>query len=214
MNTPVTLDQVLRLAPNIRSSYREAFQKAQAVLDQHQITDSPLRVAHFMAQILHESGGLSIQYENLNYSAERLPKVWPSRFKPKGPLNPADYAHNPQKLANEVYHRAELGNTGANDGYTYRGRGLLQLTGKESYKQATSILRKENPAAPDFVASPDEVISSDWCLQIAAAEWVSKGCNTLADQDDIKKITRAINGGLIGLSERIEWAKRTKAIWH
>ena len=214
MNTKVTMDQVLHLAPNIRTSYREAFQNAQGVLDQHKISDSPLRVAHFMAQILHESGGLSILYENLNYSAVRLPKVWPSRFKPKGPLNPADYANNPQKLANEVYHRAELGNTDPNDGYTYRGRGLLQLTGKVSYKQATTILRQENPAAPDFVVLPDEVISGVWCLQIAAAEWVSKGCNALADVDNIKKITRTINGGLIGLSGRIEWSKRTKAIWH
>jgi len=213
MTTKVTLDQVLHLAPNIRSSYREAFQNGQAVLDQHHISDSPLRVAHFMAQILHESGGLSIQYESLNYSAERLAKVWPSRFKPKGPLNPADYAHNPQKLANEVYGK-RMGNTGANDGYTYRGRGLMQLTGKDSYKEATNILRKETPTAPDLVAAPDEVIGGNWCLAIAAAEWVSKGCNALADQDDIRKITRAINGGLIGLTERMEWAKRTKAVWH
>ena len=63
-----------------------------------------------MAQMLYESGGLTIQFENLNYSAERLPKVWPSRFKPKGSLNPIDYAHNPQKLANEVY-GGRMGNT-------------------------------------------------------------------------------------------------------
>jgi putative chitinase len=106
-----------------------------------------------------------------------------------------------------------MGNTGPNDGFTYRGRGLLQLTGKESYQNATIILRKEEPTAPDFVSSPDEVISAKWCLVIAASAWVSKGCNALADQDDIRKITRAINGGLIGLAERIEWAKRTKAVW-
>jgi putative chitinase len=154
----------------------------------------------------------TIQFENLNYSAERLPKVWPSRFKPKGPLSPIDYAHNPQKLANEVY-GGRMSNTGPNDGFTYRGRGLLQLTGKASYQEATTILRKENPTAPDFVSSPDEVISTEWCLTIAASEWVSKGCNALADQDDIRKITRAINGGQIGLAEPIEWAKRTKAVW-
>ena len=101
MTVKVTSDQILHLAPNARSSYREAFQKGQAVLDQYKISETPLRVAHFMAQVLHETGGLAIQFENLNYSAERLPKVWPSRFKPKGPLNPADYANNPQKLANE-----------------------------------------------------------------------------------------------------------------
>ena len=89
----------------------------------------------------------------------------------------------------------------------------MQLTGKESYQEATTILRREGFAAPDFVAMPDEVISAQWCLAIAASEWYSKGCNVLADQDDITKITRAINGGKIGLAERIEWAKRTKAVW-
>lgn len=212
MTVNVTLSQVLHLAPNARSSYRAAFQNGQTVLDQHKISETPLRVAHFMAQVLHESGGLAIQFENLNYSAERLPKVWPSRFKPRGPLDPDNYAHNPQKLANEVY-GGRMGNTAPNDGFTYRGRGLMQLTGKDSYQEATTILRKENPAAPDFVALPDQVISAEWCLAVAASEWVSKGCNALADLDDIRKITRAINGGLTGLAERIEWARRTKAVW-
>jgi putative chitinase len=213
MAVTVTLDQILQLAPNTRSSYRDAFQNGQAVLDRCAISDSPLRIAHFMAQILHESGGLTIQFENLNYSPERLPKVWPSRFKPKGPLDPAPFAHNPQMLANQVY-GGRMGNVGPNDGFTYRGRGLLQLTGRESYQAATTVLRKDFPDAPDFVADPDEVIGAQWCLAIAAAEWAAKGCNEMADQDDIKAITKAINGGQIGLAERIEWAKRTKAVWN
>ena len=212
MSIQITLAQILQLAPNSRSSYRDAFQNGQRVLDQYEISNWPLRLAHFMAQVLHESGGLAIQFENLNYSADRLPKVWPSRFQPKGPLNPADYAHNPQRLANQVYGN-RMGNTSANDGYTYRGRGLLQLTGKDSYQAATTIVRQTNPTAPDFVALPDEVIGAQWCLVIAAAEWHTKGCNPLADQDDIKKITRAINGGQIGLTERMEWLKRAKAVW-
>ena len=114
MTINVTLAQILHLTPNARSSYREAFQNGQAVLDQHEISETPLRIAHFMAQVLHETGGLTIQFENLNYSPERLPKVWPSRFQPKGPLNPSVYAHNPQKLANEVY-GGRMGNTGPND---------------------------------------------------------------------------------------------------
>ena len=213
MTVNVTLSQVLHLAPNARSSYREAIQDGQAILDESEISATPLRIAHFMAQILHESGGLAIQFENLNYSAQRLPIVWPTRFKPRGRLNPAEFAHNPQKLANEVY-GGRMGNTGPNDGFTYRGRGLLQLTGKASYQEATDILRRRNPAAPDFVAFPDEVISSKWCLAIAASEWVAKGCNALANNDDIEKVTRAINGGVIGLDDRIEWARRTKAVWH
>ena len=209
----VTMDQILQAAPNVRSSYRAAFQLGGSVLDRSGITSSPLRVVHFMAQILHESGGLTIQFENLNYSAERLPKVWPSRFRPKGPLDPGAFAHNPTKLANEVY-GGRMGNVGANDGFVYRGRGLLQLTGRDSYAEATAALRQDDPTAPDLVADPDQAISEAWCLQIAASEWVAKGCNALADQDSIGKVTRAINGGLIGLADRIEWLKRTKALWH
>src|SRR5262245_2841017 len=212
MAVVVTLPQVLQLAPNARSSYREAIQNGQPLLDRFKISETPLRVAHFMAQILHESGGLAIQFENLNYSAERLPQVWPTRFKPKGPLDPAEFAHNPQKLANEVY-GGRMGNTAPDDGFTYRGRGLMQLTGRESYQEATQILRQDDATAPDFVASPDEVISARWCLAVAASEFASKDCNAMADQDDVTKVTRAINGGLIGLKDRIEWLKRTKAVW-
>ena len=212
MPVTVTLDQILHLAPNARSSYREAFQNGQPLLDQFSISDTPLRLAHFMAQVLHESDGLANQIESLNYSAERLPKVWPSRFKPTGPLDPADFAHNQQKLGNEVY-GGRMGNTGPNDGFTYRGRGLLQLTGKDSYQEATATLRAQNPAAPDFVITPDAVFSAQWSLAVAVAEWASKGCNALADEDDIRKVTKAINGGLIGLSDRMERLRLTKAVW-
>lgn len=212
MAVQITDQAISILAPNARSSYREAFANAQPVLDQFGISDSPLRMAHFMAQMLHECGGLTIQFENLNYSADRLPKVWPSRFQPTGPLNPNDYAHNPQKLANEVYGR-RMGNTAPNDGFTYRGRGLLQLTGKDSYLEATRILRASFADAPDFVQAPDEVISAGWCVKVAAAEWQQKGCNEKADADSITQVTRAINGGQIGLAERKEWLRRTKAVW-
>lgn len=212
MSIAISIAQVLTLAPNARSSYREAFENGQTVLDSGGILTTPLRLAHFMAQVLHESGGLTIQFENLNYSPERLPKVWPKRFLPLGPLDPVAFAHNPQKLANEVY-GGRMGNTGANDGFSYRGRGLLQLTGKDSYAEATTILRKSFPSAPDFVANPDEVISANWCLHVAVTEWAEKGCNALADQDNVRAVTRAINGGLIGLAERTDWLRKTKAVW-
>ena len=212
MSVTITLDDIRGLAPNARSSYREAFQNGQPVLDQCGITASRLRVAHFMAQVLHESGGLTRQIESLNYSPQRLPQVWPSRFKPTGPLDPADFAHNEQKLGNQVY-GGRMGNNGANDGFTYRGRGLLQLTGKDSYESATRAARAQDPTAPDFVASPDAVFSAQWCLVVAAAEWAAKGCNALADEDDIRKVTRRINGGQIGLRDRTEWLRLTSAVW-
>lgn len=212
MTVQITLSQLAKLAPSARSSYRDAFSSAQSVLEQYEIASSPLRVAHFMAQILHESGGLTIQFENLNYSPERLAKVWPNRFQPKGPLAPAEYAHNPEKLANSVY-GGRMGNADPGDGFKYRGRGLLQLTGKDSYREASEILKKYNQKSPDFVLDPDQAISSEWCVEVAAAEWRSKGCNELADQDLIRSVTKKINGGLIGLADREEWLKRTKNIW-
>ena len=213
MAVQLTLAQIETLAPNARSSYRDAFASGQEVLDRFGISNTPLRLAHFMAQMLHECGALTIQFENLNYSAERLPKVWPRRFKPKGPLDPAAFAHNPEKLANEVY-GGRMGNTKPGDGFKFRGRGLLQLTGKDSYVEATTILRRSFAQAPDFTIDPDSVISAEWCLKVAAAEWSSKNCNEAADQDAINTITKRINGGLIGLADRIEWARRTKSVWH
>lgn len=212
MAVTVTLAHIQRLAPNARSSYREAFQNGQALLDQSGISENALRVAHFMAQVLHESSELSFQIESLNYSPERLPKVWPTRFKPNGPLDPREFAHNQEKLGNVVY-GGRMGNNGPNDGFTYRGRGLLQLTGRDSYIEATANLRKQNPAAPDFVEVPDAVFSAQWCLAVAAAKWAIVGCNAFADQDDIRRVTKAINGGLIGLSDRTDWLRRTKAVW-
>jgi putative chitinase len=212
MPTSITLDHLRHLAPNARSSYRQAFENGPPLLDEAGISASPLRVAHFMAQVLHESTGLSVQIESLNYSAQRLPQVWPTRFKPRGALDPAAFAHNQEKLGNEVY-GGRMGNDQPGDGFRYRGRGLLQLTGKDSYRTATTSLRIQNPAAPDFVIAPDEVFSAQWCLAVAAAEWAARGCNAHADQDNIQRVTRAINGGLIGLGDRTEWLRLTKAVW-
>ncbi|HEY5138264.1 MAG TPA: peptidoglycan-binding protein [Methylococcales bacterium] len=211
----ITAAQIKKLAQaGAKTSYLNAFKNGQATLDRYGISNTPLRVAHFVAQIMHECGGLTIEFENLNFSAKRLPQVWPKRFKPIGPLNPTDYAHDPVKLANEVYGR-RMGNgaPSSGDGFKYRGRGLLQLTGKDSYKEATEILQKTTPTAPDFVVNPDEVINAKWCLEIAASEWEAKGCNALADKDDINAITKKINGGLIGLTEREDWLKKTKHVW-
>jgi putative chitinase len=212
MTVSITPEQIAQLAPSARSSYRDAFAAGQPVLEQYGIAENPLRVAHFIAQVMHESGGLTLQFENLNYSAQRLPKVWPKRFLPLGPLDPEHFAHNAERLANEVYGQ-RMGNSGAGDGFRYRGRGLLQLTGRDSYVKATKILRETVPEAPDFAADPDATIATEWCLQVAAAVWASKGCNALADNDSIQAVTRAVNGGLVGLGERTEWSVRTKFIW-
>lgn len=212
MPVVLTIDQISRLAPNVRPGYRDGFAMGAEVLSRFGISDSSLRVAHFVAQLLHESGGLTREVENLNYSAKRLVQVWPWRFKPHGPLDPALYANNPRKLANEIY-GGRMGNTRAGDGYTYRGRGLLQLTGKANYAGATRKLRRCVADCPDFTKEPDAVLAPSWCLGVAAAEWASRGCNELADADDLEQITRRINGGTTGFPDRENCLRQAKAVW-
>ncbi|TFW33389.1 glycoside hydrolase family 19 protein [Massilia horti] len=217
----VTVDQLARLAPQMRPGYREAFQIGQGVLDHWGISATPRRVAHFLAQVLHESQALTVEYENLSYSAQRLAQVWPARFRPHGPLDPGAYARNPRKLANLVY-GGRMGNTRPDDGYTFRGRGLLQLTGRDAYARVTALLRAAaagqapgQPAGtvPDFVARPDAVLDPCWCLEVACAMWCDKGCNELADDDDLDQLTRRINGADNGLAERGEWCRSAGEIW-
>lgn len=208
----ITLGQIDELAPRALPVYRTAFSEEQHFLEYFGIAASALRVSHFMAQVLHESAALTRTTENLRYSAQRLIKVWPQRFLPRGPLDPDRYADDEARLANEVY-GGRLGNDRPGDGYLYRGRGLLQLTGKDSYAQAAGVLQTGYPSAPDFVAYPDAVISARWCLGAAAAIWVAKECNEAADDDDIVLVTRRINGGTVGLTERRRWLARTRDLW-
>jgi putative chitinase len=212
MPVAVSLAQIARLAPDCGAAYRDAFGKGQSVLDYYGISENALRVAHFMAQMLHESGALTLQYENLRYSPERLPRIWPQRFRPLGALDPRKYAWNPQKLANEVY-KGRMGNVQPGDGYLYRGRGMLQLTGKDSYARATTILKRSMPGAPDLTREPDAVVSAAWCLHVAAGAWQARGCNEAADRDDVARVSMLINGGDIGLAERIIWTSKTRALW-
>lgn len=168
---------------------------------------TPVRLAHFLAQICHETNGLSLYEEGLNYRADRLPVIWPKRFKPLGPLEPVEYANKPERLANAVY-AGRMGNTEPGDGYRYRGRGLLQTTGRMGYESATKALRSRYIDAPDLIQDPDQVMSTEWCLRVALSYWTGTGCNTLADQGDIKRLTRTINGGLTGLDDRTAWFDR------
>ncbi|MET0857845.1 MAG: lytic enzyme [Telluria sp.] len=212
MKVTVSIDQVETLAPGINAPYRAAFSSGQAVLDRYGISATPLRVAHFVAQTLHETGAYLLLTEDLDYSAARLVVVWPLRFRPRGPLDPSLYAHRPQRLANEVY-GGRMGNTDPGDGYAYRGRGLLQLTGRANYAEATRQLRQGHADTPDFVVEPESVAGANWCLAVAAAAWAAKDCNALADQDDVRAVTRRINNGDTGLAERIEWTRRARLVW-
>lgn len=212
MPVAVTIDQLSKLAPACLPEYRSAFGCGETVLARYAISDTALRVAHFIAQVLHETGALTLQYENLRYSRKRLVEIWPRRFKPRGALDPAAYAYQPEKLANAVY-GGRMGNVAPGDGYLYRGRGLLQLTGKDGYERATTLLQQAWQKAPDLVRAPDQAVSAQWCLHVAAAQWHARGCNRAADSDDVAGVTLLINGGAIGLAERIRWAAKTRAVW-
>lgn len=201
----VTSAQLAQLAPNAIDAYRTAFASADTVLVPYGINDSALRLSHFMAQVLHESGALTIRSENLNYRADRLMQVWPSRFPTLETAQP--YEHNPEKLANFVY-GGRMGNVNPGDGWAFIGRGLIQLTGRSSYEKYGHLL------GADFANTPDLVVSGDWALKVAAEEWKAGNCNAKADVDDVVGVTKIINGGTIGLDARKAWLAQCKAIWH
>lgn len=164
--------------------------------------NTKLRIAHFMAQVCHESGGFTIKIENMNYTnPHRLMVVWPSRFKTLDFAK--QYIKNPAKLANYVYaNRMGNGNTESGEGYKYRGRGPMQTTGKESY---ATISKKIFNDSKVLIDDPDKLLDLNIGIQAAFIEWNDGNCNAKADADDIKAITKYINGGLTGLPERKLW---------
>ncbi|WP_050886787.1 DUF2272 domain-containing protein [Bradyrhizobium sp. ORS 285] len=209
--TTITFAQVKSLAPNMNAEYAAAFgaPDVNAVLASHAIDANGLRMAHFFAQMLQETGRFRIQTESLNYSPTRLMEVWPKRF-PTIEIA-QEYAHNEEKLGNYVY-GGRLGNVNPGDGFLYRGRGLLQITGRAAYARFGAEL------GIPLETNPDLAFHKDHCLKIAAAEWAVSGhhhklCNALADADDIVGVTIAINGGETGIDDRRFWLKKTKAIW-
>ena len=200
----ITPEQLRQIAPNARSSYRQAFDAAYNVLAHYGINANGLRLSHFMAQVLHETGGLTVLVEDMNYRAERIVQVWPSRFRSVEEARP--YAHNPSKLANKVY-GGRMGNVRQGDGWRFIGRGLLQITGRESYEKYGRAL------GINLADNPDLALDPSWVLKIAAEEWTASNCSTHADADNVRRVTRCINGGLIGLSSRQNWLIKAKRIW-
>ena len=172
--------------------------------------DTPRRVAEFVGQGVVESGNYSILEENLNYSAKRMTQVWPKRFPNVKAAEP--YAKNPKALANFTY-GSRMGNRpGTNDGWDYRGRGIKQLTGRENYTEFTKWAKSKYPDAPDFVKYPDKVKEFPWAVLSAVWFWYTKGVYKFADNDDTTGATKAINGGTIGLAERIAAVNKAKRI--
>jgi putative chitinase len=155
---------------------------------------TPARQAAFVGQCFHESGGFKTLQENLNYSAKGLNATWPSRFASEEAAKP--FHRNPEKIANKVY-SGRMGNTEEGDGWKYRGRGLIQLTGKDNYRLASDAL------GVDFVGNPDLVLSKEYAALTAAWYWNRRGLNKEADAKDFTGMTKKINGGTIGLEDRV-----------
>jgi putative chitinase len=152
------------------------------------------RIAEFVAQTANETGGFRVFHENLNYSATRIPQVWPSRFGP-GKANAAACAHNPEALANVVYQRPKEGNTQPGDGWRYRGRGALQLTFRNNYRHFGQLLGVDLEGNPDLAADP--AVSVLIALQFFKVGKV----NAAIDRGDFREARRITNGADLGLDE-------------
>lgn len=203
-------DLLQRVFPNCKDpgawvdALNPAFQKYEI--------ETPDRMASFLAQTGYESGQYNRLEENLNYTtAARLTRVWPRRFPDEASAMP--YVNNPQKLANMVYaNRMGNGDAQSDDGYRFRGRGIIQLTGRSNYDSAGEAMGVDLIAAPELLAEPT------WAALSAGWFWQSRGLNELADDrthdddlEDFSRITRRINGGVAGLKDRFELFKRVYA---
>ena len=165
--------------------------------------DTPLRLAHFLAQCGHESGGFKATQENLNYSAKGLNGIFKKYFPTEA--SAAAYARNPQKIANKVY-GGRMGNglEASGEGYKFRGRGYIQLTGKENYTAFGKAIGEDILANPDKVASTYALLSAAWFFSKNGLHKMADGGATDAV---VTSITKRVNGGTIGLADRIKHFK-------
>lgn len=166
--------------------------------------NTPLRLAHFFAQVDHESGLKPIS-ENLNYSIEGLLKVFPKYFTP---LQAKEYARKPEMIANRVYaNRMGNGDEASGDGWKFRGRGFIQVTGKDNYS------RLSKDTGINYLSNPDSLLTEANSMVSALWFWDKNKLNSLADKDDIRAITKRINGGYNGLQHREQLLKKYKEIF-
>lgn len=168
----------------------------------YQIDASPRRIAAWLATIAHESARLTSVVENLNYSAQGLAQTWPSRYADMtGQPNALaqSIARKPATIASLTYaNRMGNGPSETGDGWIYRGRGLIQITGRDNYDRIGDAL------GLDLILNPER-LEEPYYAALSAAEWWSRnGCNQLADTGDLAAVTRVVNGGLTGLDDRLK----------
>ncbi|WP_443700298.1 glycoside hydrolase family 19 protein [Pseudomonas sp.] len=188
---PITEQQLLQILPNAGRQAGVFVPALNTAMNRYGIVGAP-RAAAFIAQVGHESGQLARLVENLNYSADGLMKTWPSRF---DSVRATAAARNPEQIANIVY-AGRMGNGAPGDGWKYRGRGLIQVTGKTNYATCGEAL------GLDLINQPELLEQPQYAAMSAAWFWSANGLNTLADAGDLTKITQRINGGTNGMADR------------
>ena len=177
-----------------------------AVIEKFQI-NTPLRLAHFLAQCAHESGNFKAVSENLNYGAAGLRSIFGKYFKDDASAKASE--RKPEKIANKVYaSRMGNGDEASGDGFKFRGRGYIQLTGKDNYSAFDKVVDDNILSNPDLIATKYPLLSAAWF-------WNSRSLNALADKGatvaDVTAITKKVNGGTHGLDDRISKFKTFNA---
>jgi putative chitinase len=189
-----TSEQLAQIIPN-NPYVTEWYNALSRILPDYEINTVP-RVAAFLAQCAHESGNFTALKENLNYTAASLSRVWPSRFPPD---IAEQYAHNPEMIANRAYcDRMGNGPEASGDGWRYAGKGLIQLTGKDNYTRFAESIETPVEELPEYLGTFEGAVQS------ACWFWESNNLNQFADASDMLTLTKRINGGTIGLDDRIK----------
>jgi len=188
----LTQDQLAQIIPG--NPYVDHWYNALAQACPDYDINTPPRLAAFLAQCGHESGGFTAIKENLNYQAASLCRVWPRYFNTG---NANDYAHQPEKIANRAYaNRMGNGPEESGDGYRFCGRGLIQLTGRSNYQAFADSIQEDINNLPDYLAT------FEGCVQSACWFWEANNLNKWADAGNIEQMTKIINGGTLGIEDR------------
>jgi len=189
----ITLEQFQTIVPNNKNA-SDFYDALNNVLPKYEI-NTDQRVAGFLAQCIHESNQFLTLQENLNYSAESLQRVWPSHFQTEDIAE--QYARNPEKIANRAYaNRMGNGDEASGDGWKFAGKGAIQLTGHDNYREFAIACGMNLDDVPDYLLTPQGAVES------ACFFWSKNKLNDVADTGDIDRISKIVNGGTIGMAER------------
>jgi len=202
----ITLEQLQHAFPSTKAANLALYVDALNTAMSESNINTKNRVAGFLAQCCHESGSFSLVVENLNYSADGLQKIFHKYF-PDATIA-TEYARHAEKIANRVYaSRMGNGDEASGDGWKFKGRGLIQLTGKNNYVACGAALQQDLVANPAYLETPIGAARS------AGWYWSHHGLNEAADANDITKMTKLINGGTIGLEERTKLYESAKSVF-